>query len=263
MSNKAIPILAVIVLLGGASAWYWAARISPTVPLEQVGSPAPSQAAPPPSMSMGSPDAGLPALADSDSSFDAALIALPGAQGLGNLLRPENTIRHLVATIDNLPRHKLAVELRPLESTGGSLMVSGGDQQAKLDEHNARRYTAPVAILGSLDMRAVNDLYRHYYPLFQRAYEDLGYPQKSFNDRLVAVIDHLLQTPRVPRPLALVRPKVFWEFADPNLEALSAGQKLMLRLGAENQAIVERKLRELRTLITARSAAPAPAPANP
>ena len=60
VSNKAIPILAVIVLLGGASAWYWAARISPTVPLEQVGSPAPSQAAPPPSMSMGSPEAGLP-----------------------------------------------------------------------------------------------------------------------------------------------------------------------------------------------------------
>ena len=99
--------------------------------------------------------------------------------------------------------------------------------------------------------------------MFQRAYEDLGYPQKSFNDRLVAVIDHLLQTPRVPRPLALVRPKVFWEFADPNLEALSAGQKLMLRLGPENQTIVERKLRELRTLITARSAAPAPAPAAP
>ncbi len=263
MSNKAIPILAVIVLVGAASAWYWWARIAPSVPLEQVGTPLPTEAPPASSMGMGQPVPGLPALADSDSSFNAALIALPGAQALGSLLRPENTIRHLVATVDNLPRHKLAVELRPLESTGGSLMVSGGDQQATLDEHNGRRYTAAVAVLGTLDMHAVNDLYRHYYPLFQRAYEDLGYPQKSFNDRLVAVIDHLLQTPRVPRPLALVRPKVFWEFADPNLEARSAGQKLMLRLGAENQAIVERKLRELRALLTARSAVPAPAPTTP
>lgn len=258
MSNKAIPILAVLLLVGSASAWYWWARIAPSpVPLEQVGTPVPTEAQPPLPITTGAGAAGLPALADSDTPFGAALLALPGAEALGRLLRPENIIRHLVATVDNLPRHKLAVELRPLESTGGSLLVSGGDQQATLDDHNGARYTAAIAILGSLDMHAVNDLYRHYYPLFQRAYEDLGYPQKSFNDRLVTVIDHLLQTPRPPRPLALVRPKVFWEYADPNLEARSAGQKLVLRLGAENQAIVERKLRELRALLATRTATPA------
>ena len=259
MSNKAIPIVAVILLVVGASAWYWWARISPSIPLDQTGTPATSNAEPP-APSSGAPlPAGMPALADSDTSFNAALLALPGAQALGSLLRPENTIRHLVATVDNLPRHKLAVELRPLESTSGTLLVSGGDQQAKLDDRNSARYTSAVAILGSLDMHAVNDLYRHYYPLFQRAYEDLGYPQKRFNDRLVAVIDHLLQAPRPPAPLALVRPKVFWEFADPKLEALSAGQKLMLRLGPENRAIVERKLRELRALVATRAAQPAAA----
>ena len=29
-------------------------------------------------------------------------------------------------------------------------------------------------------MHAVNGLYRQYYPLFQRAYEDLGYPEGLF-----------------------------------------------------------------------------------
>ena len=38
-------------------------------------------------------------------------------------------------------------------------------------------------------------VYERLYPLFQQAYEDLGYPGKYFNDRLVEVIDHLLQTP--------------------------------------------------------------------
>ncbi len=268
MSNKAIPILAVLLLVGSGAAWYWWARIAPSpAPLDQVGTPAPSEPEPPPLPSIAAAATGLPALADSDASFGAALLALPGAEGLGSVLRPENMIRHLVATVDNLPRHKLAVELRPLEATGGSLQVSGGDLQANLDEHNGARYAPVMTILGNLDMHAVNDLYRHYYPLFQRAYEDLGYPQKSFNDRLVAVIDHLLETPHPARPLALVRPKVFWEFADPNLEARSAGQKLMLRLGADNQAVVERKLRELRALVAARRApatpAAAPARTNP
>ena len=258
MYNRAIPILAVILLVGSAAAWYWWARIAPSgAPLEQVGAPAPAEPPPPLPVIAGAGSATLPALADSDTPFNAALLALPGAQGLGSLLRPENMIRHLVATVDNLPRHKMAVELRPLEATGGSLLVAGGDQQANLDEHNGARYTPVMTILKNLDMHAVNDLYRHNYPLFQRAYEDLGYPQKSFNDRLVAVIDHLLDTPHPARPLALARPKVFWEFADPGLEARSAGQKLLLRVGPENQAVIERKLRELRALLTTKAAVPA------
>ncbi len=260
MSNKAIPILAALVLAVGAFAWYWSSKHSAAPePSEPVAAkPAPAPEAPPPAAT-GNAAAALPALADSDTAFNEALLALPGAQSLSNLLRSENMIRHLVATVDNLPRHKLAVELRPLEPTGGSLQVTGGDLQATLDDRNGARYASVIAILEQLDMHEVNGLYRHYYPLFQRAYEDLGYPQKSFNGRLLAAIDDMLATPNPARPLALVRPKVFWEYADPSLEARSAGQKLLLRLGPENQAIVERKLRELRALIATRSATAAPA----
>ncbi len=56
-----------------------------------------------------------------------------------------------------------------------------------------------------------------------------------------------------------MRPKVFWEYADPELEARSAGQKLLLRMGNENAAIVRAKLRELRALVVT---APGPAPAG-
>ena len=259
MSNKAIPILAALLLVGSAAAWYWWARLAPTpAPPPPIAAPPPAEPEPPASATAGTGASTLPALSDSDMPFASALVALPAAKALGNFLRPENIIRHLVATVDNLPRHKLAVELRPIENTGGTLLVVGGDLQANLDEHNGARYAPFMAILGNLDMHTVNELYQHYYPLFQRAYEDLGYPQKKFNDRLVAVIDHLLATPRPTQPLALVRPKVFWEFADPDLEARSAGQKLLLRLGSDNRAVVERKLRDLRALVTARSAAAAP-----
>jgi hypothetical protein len=37
-----------------------------------------------------------------------------------------------------------------------------------------------------------------------------------------------------------------YEFADPNLEALSAGEKILLRMGAENAAKIKVKLREIR-----------------
>jgi len=102
------------------------------------------------------------------------------------------------------------------------------------------------------DVKALAVVYQRLYPLFQQAYEDLGYPGKYFNDRLVEVIDHLLQTPEVPAPIALVQPKVFWEYADPTLENRSAGQKLLIRMGPQNARIVKGKLREFRAEILTR-----------
>ena len=67
----------------------------------------------------------------------------------------------------------------------------------------------------------------------------------------IEVIDHLLETPEVNDPIELVRPHVLYEYSDPNLEALSSGQKLLLRMGSDNAARIKGTLRELRVLVTA------------
>jgi len=46
-----------------------------------------------------------------------------------------------------------------------------------------------------------------------------------------------------------VRPHVLYEFADAELEALSSGQKLLLRMGPENGKTVKQILRDLRVRI--------------
>jgi len=88
-----------------------------------------------------------------------------------------------------------------------------------------------------------------YYPLFQEAYKEQGYPNAYFNDRLVESLDVMINTPASPGQLALSQPKVFYEYADPSLEGLPAGQKIMLRMGPENAARVKVKLKEIRNLI--------------
>ncbi len=64
------------------------------------------------------------------------------------------------------------------------------------------------------------------------------------------VIDHLLAAPEVQEPLRLVQPKVLYEYADPRLETLSAGQKILVRVGSENAAKLKAKLREIRGEVT-------------
>ena len=63
---------------------------------------------------------------------------------------------------------------------------------------------------------------------------------------MIEVIDHLLSAPEAPATIALVRPNVYYEFADPALESLSAGRKLLLRMGPGHAARVKAKLTEIR-----------------
>lgn len=85
--------------------------------------------------------------------------------------------------------------------------------------------------------------------MFQQAYQDLGYPGRYFNDRFVEVIEHLLDAPEVRGPIRLLQPKVFYTFADPDLEALSTGQRILIRIGPDNAMKVKAKLKELRRII--------------
>jgi hypothetical protein len=85
--------------------------------------------------------------------------------------------------------------------------------------------------------------------LFQEAFVRLGYPKGYLNDRVVEVIDHLLDTPTVEGPIRLSRPHVLYTFSDPALEALSSGQKMLLRIGDDHAARVKHTLRRFRTLI--------------
>jgi hypothetical protein len=269
MKQKAIPVLAALLILGSAVAWYLWPRIAPSPALPpQVPAPLPAEEAPvianplPPQATMqGTP--ALPALVDSDGPFAAALLQVPGAAAIRGLLVPERLIRRIVATIDNLPRHRLAIEMRPLQATVGTFLADGDELHATIDAGNAARYAPAIAVLRVVDLKGLIVLYRDYYPLFQRAYEDLGYPHGYFNDRLVTVIDDLLATPQSTAPVDLVRPNVFWQFADPELEARSAGQRLLLRIGADNGAVVRARLRELRALVAKSPAATATATPTP
>ena len=191
----------------------------------------------------------LPALNDSDQLVQDSLTGVLGRPTIEALLVPQNIVRHIVVTVDNLSRHKTAPELRPIKPTAGPTVVSTQGDLIVLSEANFARYTTFVHAVQMADVKALAGVYQRLYPLFQQAYEDLGYPGKYFNDRLVEVIDHLLQTPEPAGPLQLTQPKVFYEFADPELEGRSAGQRLLLRMGPENARAIKAKLREFRAEI--------------
>lgn len=198
----------------------------------------------------------LPTLEDSDPSFSEGLASLFGAQAFKTYFIPQNLIRRIVATVDNLPRETSARRLLPVKSASGLMIVTEAGERREIGAANAARYLPFVTLAESVDVKKLVATYVQHYPLFQQAYRELGFPKLYFNDRLVEVIDHLLATPEVSGPIELVQRKVLYRFADPELEARSAGQKIMIRIGTANAARLKARLREIRRELTSQSIKP-------
>ncbi len=267
MSRLSYGLTAVsIVAALGAGTWYWldqsAAPKSPPPPPPAVAAKPP---APPPTpagpqiahpIEAAAPVA-LPALAESDAFVSEALIGLLGNKAVLSLLQTDGFVRRVVATVDNLARPHAAVRLWPVNPMAGRFTVTPDNI---IKPNNDERYTPFVLLVESVDPARAVALYVRLYPLFQRAYVELGYPDGYFNDRLVEVIDTLLATPIPlgPRKVELTqirgeikseRPWVRYQFSDPALEGLSSGQKMLLRSGAVNQRRLKAKLTEFRALV--------------
>jgi hypothetical protein len=260
MVNKPIIGVAAAVVVIAAGGWYYLYSRHAAPPHAPVAAqPVPAQPPAEPAIQHPVPaDEGdsaskvpLPTLADSDTAIGDALSKVIGASAVKDYLLPESIIRHLVVTIDNLPRQKVAVDKRPTAPVAGAFVADGDEVHATLDPQNFARYQPLVAIIGKLDMRQLAAVYVRFYPLFQQSYQNLGYPNGYFNDRLVQVIDSLVAAPQPAGPIDLVRPNVMYMFADPALEARPAGQKLLIRMGPDNAAVIKTKLTELRAAITA------------
>jgi hypothetical protein len=219
-------------------------RPLPVQPVASDGPAQPPQEALPP----------LPKLDESDPTVEKALFEVLGQQpALPFVL--EQFVRRLVVTVDNLPQSQLPLRYLPTKPLGGPVRTTGEDEELFLSPSNYPRYVEHVEFFEQLDTGALVGAYVRFYPLFQEAYRELGYPDAYFNDRLIEVIDHLLATPQLKGPIRLVQPSVMHKYADPRLEGLSAGQKLLVRMGPQNAGRVKAKLGDLRETLLLQVAA--------
>lgn len=259
---------AIVVAVLGAGAYWWYGRtppapVAPPAPavVQPVAPPATAPAASEPAEPRHpiDPDESTTAEA-SPATLKDALTELLGPQNLLRFVLHENFVRQAVATVDALGREHAAPRLWPVTPTPGRFATEERGGALWLSGDNARRYEPFVRFAAGVDAARAAALYKRLYPQFQRAYEDLGFPGRHFNDRLVEVIDLLLATPEPPGPLPLVltevkgpvpseRPWTRIEFADPSLESRPAGQKILLRLGPEHARALKAQLRAFRAQV--------------
>jgi hypothetical protein len=269
MSNRLKALLAVltIAVIAGAALFWWQRQRS-----EPVAQPAPAAPATPASAPQPAPAPAIayplapPTAAEPMRSADigSALADLLGRKAVLSFFQLDDFARRFVATVDNLGRAHAPPAAWPVNPTPGRFTVQAIAGTTVIAPDNSARYTPFVLLCESVDSRRAVDLYVRMYPLLQASYEELGFPKSYFNDRLIAVIDQLLATPDREEPLKLEltdvkgpipsdRPWVRYQFADPELESLSAGQKILLRVGPVNGRRLKARLAEIRAELVRRA----------
>ncbi len=187
----------------------------------------------------------LPALAQSDAEVRTTLADIVPATAHPSLA-PDNLVARAAALADAFARGKLVRDKLPLPAMPGKLIVVEREERTFLDTANYARYDAVVAAFAEMDTAALARWYLRYEPLLQQAYAELGNGEARVRDAILGGIELMLAAPAPAGELELTQPAVFYKYADPALESLPESQKLLIRMGPRNRAIIVAQLQRLR-----------------
>lgn len=194
-----------------------------------------------------SSDPGLPELENSDDFVRALITELFGSPDLDRWLASgEELLQQGVRALLAISEKRAAGRYLSFLPIEGRFAVTARGGDWIIAPQSYRRYDRVVDAFVGLDARQVARLAERLAPLLSRAMDENAFPGTGFDSALSAAIAHLLATPLPAEELEVVpQDDGSYRFADPRLEALTAPQKQLLRLGPRNGARVRAKLAEI------------------
>ncbi|MPY26489.1 DUF3014 domain-containing protein [Shewanella sp. YLB-07] len=188
----------------------------------------------------------LPTLSNSDGYVHKKTVEIADGMKIEPLLVEKDLVRHFVVFVDNLAQGELARKVSPLKAPDRIFTVSDITNKTYLNPDSYHRYDLYANFVANLDEQQLAATYKELTPLLGEAFQELGYGEMSFNQRLLQAIDIMLAAPVIEQPIELDGVSVNYQFVDPQLEALPNAQKLLVRMGPENTKKVKAALRKLK-----------------
>jgi hypothetical protein len=185
----------------------------------------------------------VPQLDASDDFVRALIRQLSQKPEWAAWLASGNLIRSFVVSVDKVAvGSSPAKELKPA-APKEKFQTLGTGRTLRIDPASYARYNALANTVDAIDPDGAARAYRRLRPLMQQAFDELGYVNLSFDDRLARALGRLVDVPVPEGDVMLRATSVTFQYADPELEALSPAQKHMLRMGPHNMRLVQTKLR--------------------
>lgn len=237
-----------LLLVAGGVTYYFLRRPAPAVPESApfgVSSPVPAagSGAPAPAAVR------LPPL-DASDAFVREQLAPLGSDEWRSWLDGDTLARRFAGAVLAVADGKSPRRALDRPTLRGGFTVTGDADDARIDPSSYARYDRIADAVATLEVERARAAYRLLYPLLAEAWAEIGPPGVSLDDAARRAIDGLLATPDAPADAEVVLHEGLWRYRDSSLEALSAAQEHLLRMGPANAAKVRDALRRLRTTLS-------------
>ena len=224
-----IAIIGGLVILGVLiGAWWMSRRSAPTMPAAKAvtSTEAPITTTPP---------TPLPPLDQMDSMMRSLLGALSNHPEVAKWLATDGLVKQLAMAIDAAAQGKTPARNFKVVAPASPFATARRNNRRAIDPASYKRYDSLVGAVTSMDASEVAKVYKTIKPRLNEAYRNAGHPDGDVDRAVQAALDTLLETPVVQDPVAVVEGKgALWIFGDSRLEALTASQKQLLRMGPQN-----------------------------
>ena len=186
---------------------------------------------------------GLPDLLSSDRAFRRSLIKLSPA--LVEWLGGDQLIRRYIVIANDFSQGLRVLKHVSFLRFEEAFAVEQGENGLQIAPKSYRRYDKLAQAIEVVDAKAAVAVYQKFRPLMLQVFAEFSYPKDITLESVVKkAASEILAAPVLEGQHAVVRPSLFYKFADPKLEALNPVQKQMLRMGAQNMRTIQNKCRE-------------------
>ena len=185
-----------------------------------------------------------------DGSVRTTLGALsPRAQWQAWLNATRDLIESCAVIIANFsddedPRRRL----RALEPTAPFEVIQdmGRTVESPLSKH---RFDGSTEVLNSIDVDALAPIWRSLHPLIAVAYRSVGRPGVSLDQAASHALARIENAPVQAGEPVLEKAGKFWIYSDPSVESQGQLEKLLFRMGPENERMLQAKATSIRTAL--------------
>ena len=189
----------------------------------------------------------LPELDSSDAYLDSLFEETEGWRGLAN---SKHMIRRAVTAVDLMSRGENPNSQWNFLQPTSAFKTVEKDGRILISEENYRRYQPVFQLLDKVPADRVALIYKHLYPLCLAAYEELGNGDHSFAEKFDSVLQRILDFEPPQGDIEIVGKERTFIFADPELEASSALEKALIRIGPQQTHLLQEKIEAFRAALT-------------
>ncbi|WP_404362497.1 DUF3014 domain-containing protein [Corallococcus coralloides] len=230
-----LGIAAAVALLGGSSYFLLRTPEPLPAPTPAVAEPTPPAPPAPPAVQLSGTDARVREL----------LKGLSSDADFARWLASEDLARRFAASANLIAEGQSPRMPLSFMAPAGTFRATRRHGHLVTSPESHTRYDGVTRVISSLDAKRAGQVYQELKPLLDAAHAELAPPGRSLDATLSRAIGRLTRVP-VPRTAPELTPKgALYAYADPDLEALGAAEKHLLRMGPENMRKVQAKLTEL------------------